>query len=56
MATYRGFSYSLDPRKGSWTLVFPNGQKLVTPPQSEDELKAAIDAYVAGLGAQNGGQ
>jgi hypothetical protein len=47
---YQGFTYELDPRSGGWKLTFPHGQKLIAPPQTEDDLKKAIDALHAGLG------
>ena len=45
MQQYRGFSYE-PGRDGGWTLWFPDGTKLRTPAQPEDQLLAEIDRFL----------
>lgn len=43
MTEHEGFFYERDSRSGGWKLVFPNGQKVIAPDQTEQELRASID-------------
>jgi hypothetical protein len=45
MTQYRGFTYEAG-RNGGWTLWFPDGTRLRTPAQTEEQLRAEIDQFI----------
>lgn len=47
MTEYNDYKYE-KLQDGRWLVIFPSGARLKAPPQTEDELKAAIDSYEAG--------
>jgi hypothetical protein len=46
VTSYKGFRYEAKAN-GTWTLVLPSGLRTTAPAQTEDQLRASIDALVA---------